>query len=66
MPSREPTHVTGRFIKLVANAEDEAKKLKDEYVSVEHLLLAMTDDTGAAGTDTQGVRRHPRAAALRA
>src|SRR6202035_899471 len=28
---------------------DEAKKLKDEYVSVEHLLLAMCDDSGAAG-----------------
>ena len=27
-----------------AHAEDEAKKLKDEYVSVEHLLLALTDD----------------------
>src|SRR6476620_3016386 len=26
-------YVTGRFNKLVANAEDEAKKLKDEYVS---------------------------------
>src|SRR5262249_25076259 len=25
------------------------KKFKDEYVSVEHLLLAMTDDGGAAG-----------------
>ncbi len=39
-------YVTGRFNKLIATAEDEAKKLKDEYVSVEHLLLAMTDDTG--------------------
>ncbi|MBO0700324.1 MAG: ATP-dependent chaperone ClpB, partial [Zavarzinella sp.] len=27
-----------------------AKKLKDEYISVEHLLLAMTDDRGPAGT----------------
>ncbi|MBA4063598.1 MAG: ATP-dependent chaperone ClpB [Isosphaera sp.] len=40
---------TTRFIKLIAAAEAEAKKLKDEYVSVEHLLLAATDDAGAAG-----------------
>ncbi|HUO87167.1 MAG TPA: ATP-dependent chaperone ClpB [Thermoanaerobaculia bacterium] len=32
---------------LVA-AEDEAKRLKDEYVSVEHLLLALLDASGAA------------------
>src|SRR5262249_11968888 len=29
-------------------AEDEAKKLKDEYISVEHLLLAIIDEGGAA------------------
>jgi ATP-dependent Clp protease ATP-binding subunit ClpB len=40
---------TTRFIKLIGAAEAEAKKLKDDYVSVEHLLLAATDDTGAAG-----------------
>ncbi|HZS09194.1 MAG TPA: ATP-dependent chaperone ClpB [Blastocatellia bacterium] len=42
-------YVTGRLNRLLAQAEDEAKKLKDDYVSIEHLLLAMTDDTGAAG-----------------
>src|SRR5262245_24873504 len=42
-------YVTGRLNRLVAQAEDEAKKLKDDYVSVEHLLLAMTDDTGQTG-----------------
>ncbi|HEV3438808.1 MAG TPA: ATP-dependent chaperone ClpB [Gemmata sp.] len=45
----EQMYVTGRFNKLIANAEDEAKALKDEYVSIEHLLLAATQDTGAAG-----------------
>jgi ATP-dependent Clp protease ATP-binding subunit ClpB len=45
----ENMYVTGRFNKFIANAEDEAKKLKDEYVSVEHLLLAATEDTGVAG-----------------
>jgi ATP-dependent Clp protease ATP-binding subunit ClpB len=42
-------YVSGRLNKLVTQAEDEAKKLKDEFVSVEHLLLAATDDKGAAG-----------------
>ena len=30
-------------------AEDEAKKFKDDYVSVEHLLLALIEDSGMAG-----------------
>jgi ATP-dependent Clp protease ATP-binding subunit ClpB len=42
-------YVTGRLNRLLAQAEDEAKKLKDDYVSVEHLLLAMTDDMGQTG-----------------
>ena len=41
--------LTQRLIKLIDAAESEAKKLNDEYVSVEHLLLAATDDTGVAG-----------------
>src|SRR5204863_3961756 len=41
--------ITSRLNRVLALAEDEAKKLKDEYVSVEHLLLAITDDTGTAG-----------------
>ncbi|MEA2626664.1 MAG: ATP-dependent Clp protease ATP-binding subunit ClpB [Candidatus Binatota bacterium] len=46
--SAEP-YVTPRLRKLLEQAEDEAKKLKDEYVSVEHLLLGMLDDQGATG-----------------
>src|SRR5262245_298947 len=45
----EQIYVTGRLNRLLAQAEDEAKKLKDDYVSVEHLLLAMTDDMGPTG-----------------
>ena len=30
---------SARFNKMLAVAEDEAKKLKDEFLSVEHLLL---------------------------
>jgi len=43
-------YITGRLNRLLVKAEDEAKTLKDEYISVEHLLLAMIDDkSGAAG-----------------
>ncbi len=41
--------LTQRLVKLVDAAESEAKGLKDDYVSVEHLLLALAADTGAAG-----------------
>jgi ATP-dependent Clp protease ATP-binding subunit ClpB len=41
--------ITGRLNRLLGQAEDEAKKLKDEYISVEHILLAMCDDSGTAG-----------------
>src|SRR5262245_8102689 len=40
-------YVTSRFNKLLTRAEDEAKQLKDEYVSVEHALLAALDDVKA-------------------
>jgi ATP-dependent Clp protease ATP-binding subunit ClpB len=38
--------VTQRFQKIFVTAEDEAKRLKDEYVSVEHLLLALLQAGG--------------------
>jgi ATP-dependent Clp protease ATP-binding subunit ClpB len=41
--------ITSRLNRLLGLAEDEAKKMKDDYVSVEHLLLAMLDDRGATG-----------------
>ncbi|MGK2907038.1 MAG: ATP-dependent chaperone ClpB [Desulfuromonadales bacterium] len=37
-------YVTQRFNQLLAKAEFEAKRLKDDFVSVEHLLLVMTDE----------------------
>src|SRR5262245_13053269 len=37
----EQIYVTQRLNKVLNGAEDEASKLKDEYVSIEHLLLAM-------------------------
>src|SRR5580658_4275170 len=50
-PSGAPDQifVTARLNKLLTAAEDEAKKLKDEYISVEHVLLALTDDSGPSG-----------------
>ncbi len=45
-PGAEPgkVFVTPRFQQMLVKAEDEAKRLKDEYVSVEHLVLAMIAD----------------------
>jgi len=35
--------------RLLTQADEEAKSLNDEYVSVEHVLLALAADRGAAG-----------------
>jgi ATP-dependent Clp protease ATP-binding subunit ClpB len=48
-PSGDQPHVSSRLNRLLNQSEDEAKKLKDDYISVEHLLLALTDDAGTAG-----------------
>jgi len=40
-------YVTQRLNRLLARAADEAKRLKDDYVSVEHVLLAMMGEEGA-------------------
>lgn len=43
-------YITGRLNKILVQAEDEAKQLKDDYVSVEHILLAIVDErAGTAG-----------------
>src|ERR1035437_2244942 len=41
--------LSANSIKLFDAAAEEAKILKDEYVSNEHILLAMSEDRGAAG-----------------
>ncbi len=45
-PGAEPGKVlvTQRFNQIVVRAEEEAKRLKDEFVSVEHLILAMLEE----------------------
>ncbi|MEV7965726.1 ATP-dependent chaperone ClpB [Sphaerisporangium sp. NPDC088356] len=45
-------YVTQRLSRVLDLAEQEAKRLKDEYVSVEHLLLALVDE----GTETAAGR----------
>jgi ATP-dependent Clp protease ATP-binding subunit ClpB len=45
----DQVYVSSRLSRLLNTAEDQAKRLKDDYVSIEHLLLAATDDQGAAG-----------------
>jgi ATP-dependent Clp protease ATP-binding subunit ClpB len=43
-------YITGRLNRLLVQAEDEAKQLKDDYISVEHILLAIVDErSGSAG-----------------
>jgi ATP-dependent Clp protease ATP-binding subunit ClpB len=41
--------VSPELTRLFSQAETDAKQLQDDYVSVEHLLLAMTQNTGAVG-----------------
>jgi len=43
------TALSSRLVKLFDKAEDEAKALKDEYVSTEHILAAMAQDKGPVG-----------------
>src|ERR1043166_2878373 len=43
------TYITPRLKKVIESAESEAEALKDEYVSTEHILLAMVQENGEAG-----------------
>ena len=63
-------YITQRLQQLLLKAEDEAKRLKDEYVSVEHLFLALLEEGAStpAGRVLQqsGVTRDAVLAALTA
>ncbi len=39
-------HVTSRLSQVLAKAEDEQRTLKDDYLSVEHVILAMVQEGG--------------------
>src|SRR5712691_8433836 len=63
----QQVYITQRLARLLTQAEDEAKGLKDEYVSIEHILLAMLEDErGATGRLLQslGLARERLMAAL--
>jgi len=63
----EGATLSQRLLKLFDKAEDEAKALKDEFVSTEHLLLALAQDKGAAGEalKVSGVTRDRALAVLK-
>ena len=47
--------ITPRLKKTIEAAEAEAEALKDDYVSAEHLLLAMLQDSGETGKILKGL-----------
>src|SRR5438067_2149684 len=49
MEGGEGATLSQRLLKLFDKSEDEAKSLKDEYVSSEHLLLSLAQDKGLIG-----------------
>jgi ATP-dependent Clp protease ATP-binding subunit ClpB len=65
----DQSHVTvaPALTRLLGKADDEAKSLNDDYVSIEHVLLAMTADGGAVGKLFRelGLSREKLLAALR-
>ncbi|MBI4532344.1 MAG: AAA family ATPase, partial [Candidatus Melainabacteria bacterium] len=49
--SRDEIHVSSKLMSIFEVAGNEAERLKDQYISVEHLLLALCDEVkGQAGT----------------
>jgi ATP-dependent Clp protease ATP-binding subunit ClpB len=47
--SSEPAGGSTELVQILRDAEKEMRELKDEYVSTEHLLLAIADHPGQAG-----------------
>ena len=62
----DQAYVTQRLSRLFTRAEDEARGLKDDYISVEHLLLAIFEEGGKASQilRAQGVSRETLLEAL--
>ena len=65
--SSDQVYITGRLNRVLADAEDEARQLKDDFISVEHVLLAAVEESGAAGRILKelGVSREKLMQALR-
>jgi ATP-dependent Clp protease ATP-binding subunit ClpB len=68
-PNADQSQVTvsPALTRLLASAEDESKALNDEYVSIEHVLLAMAADSGGVGKlfRDAGITREKLLGALR-
>ena len=47
--AEEPAGGSGELVQILRGAESEMRELKDEYVSTEHLILALAAHPGAAG-----------------
>ncbi|MFZ5928011.1 MAG: ATP-dependent chaperone ClpB [Acidobacteriota bacterium] len=60
-------YMTQRLAAVLGNAEQEARRMKDDFVSVEHLLLALQAGNGFAGQlfRDQGVTRERLEQAIR-
>ena len=52
--SNGETRLSPRLAKAMDKAEDEARRMKDEYVSTEHLLLGLLDEGGEAAKLLKG------------
>jgi ATP-dependent Clp protease ATP-binding subunit ClpB len=50
-------HITARLQKLMTAAENEAKRLKDEYISIEHVVLAAADGNAEKVFKDLGITR---------
>src|SRR5947209_5577706 len=51
-------YVTPRLVRMLEDADAEANRLKDEYIGIEHLLIAISDERegeSAAALRTYGV-----------
>jgi len=52
--AQEPAGGSGELVQILRAAESEMRELKDEYVSTEHLMLALSAHPGAAGDALRG------------
>jgi ATP-dependent Clp protease ATP-binding subunit ClpB len=53
--SPEPAGGSGELVQILRTAENEMRELKDEYVSTEHLMLAIAAHPGGAGRAMRSV-----------
>ena len=43
--TKDEIHVSTKVMQLLEVAEKEAERLKDQFISIEHLMLALTDES---------------------